>query len=159
MTGLSAQRLTTCPTGQVRNTFLRSVENFINDSVQIYTVDPPSIWPPFLRWHLNRLFFPSKETLATSDRESETTTDTEGEGTGGPNGKTRNQLLTWTQSDSRTVVEKAIWAIGPCGSIQEIVYIYIIYMYNIYRYIYFVYRKGNSIIYIQREPLYNYKFP
>lgn len=31
-------------------------------------------------------------------------------------------------------------------------------MYSIYRYIYFVYRKGNSVMYIERKAFYNYKF-
>lgn len=31
-------------------------------------------------------------------------------------------------------------------------------MYPIYRYIDFVYRKGNSIVYIQRKPFYNDNF-
>lgn len=34
-------------------------------------MDPPSIWPSFLRWHLKRLFFPRNETLAMSERETE----------------------------------------------------------------------------------------
>ena len=40
-------------------------------------MDPPSSWPSFLGWHLNRQFFPSNETLAMRemDRQTETKTD------------------------------------------------------------------------------------
>lgn len=99
---------------------------------------------------MNQIFLPSSETLATvrekerqRPRQTELGRERKERKEAAPEGKCEtdviHQLILWQLA--QTDREMTTWTVGPCGSVQESVFIYIIYMYNIYRYIYFVYRK------------------